>query len=152
MATGPLPTARNVHHVSVTVSDLDAAVAFFVDAIGCECLYRKGPFGDPDGDSMARRLGVHADARARLAMLRCGPATNLELFEWESPDQETRPPRNSDVGAMHLGLEVDDVDAAMAALEARMTWTCWRGHGRTPTGNCTGRHRPGPTDTRTDND
>jgi catechol 2,3-dioxygenase-like lactoylglutathione lyase family enzyme len=119
MATDPLPTARNVHHVSVTVSDLDAAVAFFLDAIGCECLYRKGPFGDPEGDSMARRLGVHGDARARLAMLRCGPTTNLELFEWDSPDQETRPPRNSDVGAMHLGLEVDDIDAAMAALETR---------------------------------
>jgi catechol 2,3-dioxygenase-like lactoylglutathione lyase family enzyme len=114
-----LPTARNVHHVGVTVSDLDESVAFFVDCIGCECLYRKGPFGDPDGDSMTRRLGVHADATARLAMLRCGPATNIELFEWDSPDQDTQPPRNSDVGAMHIGLQVDDIETAMEALEAR---------------------------------
>ncbi len=119
MANEHLPTARNVHHISVTVSDLAAAVDFFVDAIGCELLYEKGPFGDPDGESMTRRLGVHSDATARLAMLRCGPTTNLELFEWESPDQDAEVPKNSDVGAMHIGLQVDDIEAAIVALEDR---------------------------------
>lgn len=118
MSNDHLPTARNVHHVSVTVSDLDAAVEFFREAIGCELLYGKGPFGDPDGDSMTRRLGVHPDAEARLAMLRCGPTTNLELFEWDAPDQASDPPENSDVGAMHIGLQVEDIDAAIEALAA----------------------------------
>ena len=113
-----LPTARNVHHVSVTVSDLDTVTKFFQETIGCELLYEKGPFGDPDGDSMTRRLGVHPDAEARLAMLRCGPTMNLELFEWEAPDQESEPPKNSDVGAMHIGLQVDDIEAATEALES----------------------------------
>lgn len=118
MSEGHLPTARDVHHVSVTVSDLDAVVEFFVDSIGCELLYRKGPFGDPDGERMTRHLGVHPDATATLAMLRCGPSLNLELFEWESPDQDRALPKNSDVGAMHIGLYVDDIDAAIEALEA----------------------------------
>lgn len=118
MSDDHLPTARGVHHVSVTVTDLDAAVDFFIDTIGCDLLYEKGPFGDPDGDSMTRRLGVHPDATARLVMLRCGPTLNLELFEWESPDQDDSPPKNSDIGAMHLGLYVDDIDAAIEPLEA----------------------------------
>lgn len=118
MSNDHLPTARNVHHTSVTVSDLDATVEFFQDVIGCELLYEKGPFGDADGDSMKRRLGVHPDAEARLAMLRCGPTTNLELFEWDAPDQDGDPPKNSDVGAMHIGIQVDDIATAMDALES----------------------------------
>ncbi|RRJ30753.1 VOC family protein [Halocatena pleomorpha] len=114
-----LPTARNVHHVGLTVPDLDVAVAFFVDALGCEELYRKGPFGDPDGDSMARRLDVHPDATASLAMLRCGPTTNLELFEWNAPDRDETPTNNADVGGMHLALQVEDIDAAVSALSDR---------------------------------
>lgn len=112
-------TAQNAHHVGLTVPNLDEAVDFFVDAIGCEELYRKGPFGDSDGQSMERRLGVHPDATATLAMLRCGPTMNLELFEWDAPDQDETPPKNSDIGAMHLGLQVADIDAAMDGLADR---------------------------------
>ncbi|RBI59952.1 hypothetical protein DMJ13_19835 [halophilic archaeon] len=65
-------TAQNVHHVGITVPDLDAAVDFFVEAIGCDELYRKGPFGDSEGRTMERRLDVHPDATASLAMLRWG--------------------------------------------------------------------------------
>ena len=114
-----IPTATNVHHVGVTVPDLDEAVDFFVDCVGAELLYRKGPFGDPDGDSMERRLGVHPDATASLAMLRCGPTTNLELFEWETPDQNDEAPPISDVGATHLGIQVGDIEKAVEALEGR---------------------------------
>lgn len=112
-------TARNVHHVGLTVPDLDEAIEFFVDAIECDVLYRKGPFGDSDGDSMKRRLDVHSDATASLAMLRCGPTTNLELFEWDAPDQDETPTKNSDIGAMHLGLQVEDIDSAVEALTDR---------------------------------
>lgn len=112
-------TARNVHHVGITVPDLDEAVDFFVNALDCDVLYRKGPFGDSDGDSMKRRLDVHPDARASLAMLRCGPTMNLELFEWDAPDQDETPPKNSDIGAMHLALEVEHIDTAVNAMVAR---------------------------------
>ncbi|MCX2818763.1 VOC family protein [Haladaptatus sp. F3-133] len=114
----PLPTATNVHHIGVTVPDLDEAVGFFTDCLGARELYRKGPFGD-DGDAMERRLGVHPDATASLAMLRLGPTANLELFEWDAPDADGETPRLSDTGATHIGIQVDDVDEATAAVEAR---------------------------------
>lgn len=110
-----IPTARNVHHVSVTVPDLDDAVEFFVEVLGGQLLYEKGPFADPD--FMETNLNVHPEAEARLAMLRFGPTTNVELFEWDSPDQTERHPSNSDVGASHLAIEVEDMDAAVEYLD-----------------------------------
>lgn len=114
-ADSGIPTARNVHHISITVPDLTEAVDFFVEVLGAELLYRKGPFADPE--FMETNLDVHPDAEGKLAMLRCGPTTNVELFEWESPDQTERHPKNSDVGASHLGIEVDDMDAALDYLD-----------------------------------
>lgn len=52
-------------------------------------------------------------------MLRCGPSTNLVLFKWKSPGSDMTPPTNSDVGAMHIGLQVTDIDVAIAAIMRR---------------------------------
>jgi len=114
-----LPTAEFVHHVAITVPDLDEALDLFVEVLGCEELYRKGPFGDPEGDSMERRLNVHPDATAELVMLRCGPTMNLELFEWDAPDQDETPPTLADNGATHLGIQVESIDSALDALSGR---------------------------------
>ena len=112
-----IPGARAVHHVAYTVPDLDEAVRFFVDVIGAELAYTLDRVADPGGDWMTRKLDVHAAAVARIAMLRLGPVTNLELFEYDSPDQRRTLPRNSDWGGHHLAIHVDDVDRAVAYLE-----------------------------------
>jgi catechol 2,3-dioxygenase-like lactoylglutathione lyase family enzyme len=64
-------------------------------------------------------LDVDPAARARLRFLRCGHGTNLELFEYEAPEQAKRLPRNSDHGGHHLAFYVDDMDAAVPWLRAR---------------------------------
>jgi catechol 2,3-dioxygenase-like lactoylglutathione lyase family enzyme len=111
-----VPGARAVHHIAYTVPDLEQAVAFFVDVLGAETVYRLGPVEDRTGDWMSRKLGVHRDASLRIAMLRLGPVTNLELFEYASPDQRRELPRNSDWGGHHLAIYVDDVDKATEYL------------------------------------
>lgn len=111
-----LPGARAVHHIAYTVPDLEEAVRFFVDVIGAELAYRLGPVEDREGDWMTRKLGVHPRASAHIAMLRLGPVTNLELFEYTAPDQDRARPRNSDWGGHHFALYVDDVDKAVAHL------------------------------------
>ncbi|WP_232778476.1 VOC family protein [Carbonactinospora thermoautotrophica] len=65
---------------------------------------------------MARQLNVHPRACTRIAMLRLGPTTNVELFQYEAPDQNTRIPLNCDHGGHHLAFFVDDVDAAVEYL------------------------------------
>ncbi|MDT3399399.1 VOC family protein [Streptomyces sp. B1866] len=111
-----VPGATAVHHVAYTVPDLDEAVAFFTGVMGARLAYRTGPVSDPDGDWMARQLGVHPRARARIAMLRLGPVTNVELFQYTGPGRRRRMPRNSDWGGHHLALWTDDFDASVAHL------------------------------------
>lgn len=114
-----LPGLRGTDHIGFTVPDLEEAVAFFVDVIGCEPFYELGPFRS-DGDWMETHLGVHPRAVARkLKFLRCGHGSNFELFEYEAPGQSRAQPRNSDVGGHHLAFYVDDFDAALAYLRSR---------------------------------
>lgn len=113
---GGLPGLRGTDHIGFTVPDLDEAVRFFVDVIGCEPFYDLGPF-QSDGDWMATHLNVHPRAvMRRLKFLRCRNGSNFEIFEYESADQNRTQPRNSDVGGHHLAFYVDDMAAALEHL------------------------------------
>lgn len=114
-----IPGATAVHHIAYTVPDLNQAVEFFTDVIGAELVYVQGPIQDSESDWMTRQLGVAAEACAQIAMLRLGPVTNLELFEYTAPDQRRSLPRNSDWGGHHLAIHVTDVDVAVAYLRTR---------------------------------
>jgi catechol 2,3-dioxygenase-like lactoylglutathione lyase family enzyme len=119
MPTNPrIPTMRAVDHIAFTVPDLDAAVRFFVDHFGAELVYTDGPFEDPEDDGMRRRLNVDPRARCALAMIRLGQHHNVELFEYQAPDQQATPPRNSDIGGHHLAFYVDDIDAGYRYVRA----------------------------------
>ena len=111
-----LPGLRGTDHIGFTVPNLDEAVAFFVEVIGCEAFYDLGPFR-ADDDWMHTHLDVHPRAvMKRLKFLRCRHGSNFEIFEYSSPDQNTVQPRNSDVGGHHLAFYVDDIAAALAHL------------------------------------
>jgi len=69
---------RSADHMGFVVPDLDEAVSFFVEVLGAEEVFRIAPISDPNGDSMTRKVGVHPRATVRGAMLRFGPATNVE--------------------------------------------------------------------------
>jgi catechol 2,3-dioxygenase-like lactoylglutathione lyase family enzyme len=68
-----------------------------------------------------RRIAVvqPQGAGGGFAMLRLGPVTNLELFEYEAPDQNRTLPANSDWGGHHLALHVRDIDAAAQYLSGQ---------------------------------
>ncbi|WP_237773377.1 MULTISPECIES: VOC family protein [Streptomyces] len=111
-----IPTVRNVDHFAYTVPDLDRAVDLFTRVLGAELLYRLGPVEEPDSDWMTRQLGVHPRASAHIAMLRFGPVSNLELFQYTAPEQRTEVPGFTDVGGHHIGIHVGDLDQALARL------------------------------------
>ena len=119
MSENGLPGLRGTDHIGFTVPNLDEAVDFFVNVIGCEAFYDLGPF-QFDGDWMQRQLNVHPRAvMRRLKFLRCRHGSNFEIFEYEAPDQNTAQPRNSDIGGHHLAFYVDDMDAALAYLRGK---------------------------------
>lgn len=111
-----LPGLRGTDHIGFTVPDLEQAVAFFVEVIGCEPYYQLGPFSAQD-DWMEKTLNVHPrSVMKKLKFLRCKNGSNFEIFEYVSPDQDVEQPRNSDVGGHHLAFYVDDFNAALAHL------------------------------------
>lgn len=119
MHTTPVPGVRGVDHIGITVPDLVAAHEFFTGVLGCEYLYRLGPYQDPSGPWMKEHLGVHeAAVMERLHFYRLGGQAVFEVFQYHAPDQVRTPPRNSDVGGHHVAIYVEDLDTAVAALHA----------------------------------
>ncbi len=124
------PQFLSVDHISWTVPDLEAAIAFYRDVIGAEELFRMGPLDAADipvdeqgRDWMETHVGVKG-ARLTLTMLKLTDNLNFQLVQYDKPaDRGQTLPRNCDRGGHHLGLKVDDVDKAIAYLAA---------HGCTP--------------------
>lgn len=114
-----IPGLRGQDHIGITVPDIDEAVRFFVDVVGCTLATAFGPVRDDSGSFMADTLGVHPRAVIeRIALLRCGNGSNIELFQYSAPDQRDAIPKNSDIGGHHLAFYVDDIGAAVAYLRA----------------------------------
>lgn len=116
-ASAELPGMRGTQHIGITVPDLAASVAFFVDVLGCEEHFSIGPFGPFDDDWMAVNLNV--DPRAvinKATLVRCGNGPAFEIFDYDAPDQQVVTARNSDVGGHHIAFYVDDIDAATEYL------------------------------------
>lgn len=107
-----------MHHIGITVPDIEQGIKFFQDVLGAVTVFRTGPFS-VDEDFMQRRLGVPRHTKIRdLVFLRCGDGVNVELFEYAGEDSSARPKRNSEVGGTHLCFEVEDVFASAERLRA----------------------------------
>lgn len=114
-----LPGLAGTDHIGITVPDIEQAVEFFVDVIGCEELYSMGPFRDDEGGWMKTHLNVQPRAVIpNVRMLRCKNGSNYELFEYLVDGQASAPPANSDIGGHHVAFYVDDIDAAVEHLRA----------------------------------
>ena len=87
-----------IEHANITVSDLDASIAFYTRLMGGHVRW--------EGLTGAGRRAAHlGDDRSYLS-----------LFEAERPSRA--PEDYAAVGFNHLGFEVDDLDAYRATLQA----------------------------------
>ncbi|MEW9807580.1 VOC family protein [Mesorhizobium sp. ZMM04-5] len=119
-AADSIPGMRGHDHTGVTVPDMAQAVDFFTNVVGCQKAMSFGPFADDKGTFMQDLLGVDPKAVINeITLLRCGFGSNIELFEYASPDQKDMTPKNSDIGGYHIAFYVDDVPAAKAYLEGK---------------------------------
>ncbi|MCB1435211.1 MAG: VOC family protein [Alphaproteobacteria bacterium] len=115
-----MPGVRGMNHIGLTVPDLNEAVTFFTDVLGCQKATSFGPFADDKGTFMQDLLNV--DPRAvinEIVLMRCGFGSNIELFDYDAPDQKTVQPRNSDIGGHHIAFYVDDINAAADYLKSK---------------------------------
>jgi muconolactone delta-isomerase len=117
--SGGVPGLTGTDHFGVTVPNVEQATRFFVEVIGCTRFYPLGPIRSDD-DWMKTHLNVDPRAEVtKIQFLRCKNGINFELFEYKSPDQHREMPKNSDIGGHHIGIYVEDFDAALAYLKSK---------------------------------
>lgn len=115
-----VPGLPGVEHLAFTVPDLEQAIDFFVEVLGCERLYDMGRFADDTGTWMSDNLAVHPRSEIdNFAFLRCANGANFEIFQYQAPDQVKRWPRMSDYVGTHVGFYAQDMDAALNNLRQR---------------------------------
>ena len=109
-------TIKRMDHVGIVVNDLAAAIAFFAE-LGLE---GQGD-GPVEGDWVDRVVGLQG-VRAEIAMMETPDGHGrLELVKFQSPaarDGDAQAPANA-LGLRHITFLVDDLDGAVAALQAR---------------------------------
>jgi catechol 2,3-dioxygenase-like lactoylglutathione lyase family enzyme len=109
-----------LHHVGITVADLDRSVEFYTALTGGAVM-----FSEPmRGPRVAAHMAIDDPGLdLRFAMIRINN-TILELIEFTRPRGERRFSwANTNAGAVHLAFEVPDIAAAHRRLsEAGMTF------------------------------
>ena len=101
-------------HVGITVPDIDEAVAWFENVMGCVAPLTFGPFsGIQDLLDVDPQAVIH-----QITMVRCGRSANIELFHYSAPNQRTDFPKNSDWAGHHIAFYVTDIDAAVQYMVA----------------------------------
>ncbi len=102
-------------HFGITVPDVDEAVEWFEDVMGCVSPLSFGPFA-----GVGEVVDVDpAAVIEKIRMVRCGRSANIELFEYSAPGQRTTLPRNSDWSGSHIAFYVNDIGAAVAYMVSR---------------------------------
>jgi catechol 2,3-dioxygenase-like lactoylglutathione lyase family enzyme len=107
---------KGLHHVGITVRDLDASIRFYHGVLGLDFVNEPSPwFDDP---ALGPAVGVPG-AALRQVSLKLGETT-FELLEYRSPASETpKPLLSNNIGASHVAFLVDDIHATKADLEKK---------------------------------
>jgi catechol 2,3-dioxygenase-like lactoylglutathione lyase family enzyme len=107
---------KGLHHVGITVKDLEASIHFYHDILGLPFSNEPSPWFE--GPELGPAVGVPGAALRQVSLL-LGDTT-LELLEYKSPPSETaKPLLSNNIGASHVGFLVDDIRAKKAELEAQ---------------------------------
>lgn len=113
-----LPGLRGSDHIGITVPDLEEAEDFLIRVLGAQLVYTLGG-KRADDNWMQNQLDVHPRTEIKeIRFYRLGNGTNFEVFHYEPAEQQGAMPLNSDIGGHHVGLYVDDMDAALEHLRA----------------------------------
>ena len=108
---------KGLHHTGIIVKNLDRSIYFYHDVLGLQFSNEPSPWFE--GEGLASAVGV-PEARLRQVCLLASPDSILELLEYSNrpADNDTAIQQNY-LGAMHVALQVDDIYAKKAELEAK---------------------------------
>ena len=94
-----------IHHIAISVENLDAAVSFYQNAFGFEVVQTS----DFNKNKLVDAAIGLTDAEARMAMLKA-PNAFVELWEYTHPQPKDLRSRPCDHGYPHFALQVSNID------------------------------------------
>lgn len=101
-----------IHHAGVTVSDLDRSLNFYVGLLD---LVESGRF-ERSGDHVDTVTG-YPNSVIKQAFVRPSHGDSvIELLQYVDGHPTSIDPDNHHAGAVHIAVEVDDLDATLARL------------------------------------
>ena len=110
-------TLKAIHHSGLVIRDLDRSIYFYHDILGLPFANEPTPWFE--GEQLATGVGVPG-AVLRQVSLWVGQHSTLELIEYGTrPETSTAPVPNNYMGAAHVCMLVDDIEAKKAELEAK---------------------------------
>ncbi|MEP0323949.1 VOC family protein [Bauldia litoralis] len=108
MATaGEAASATGLHHVGMSVADLDAALAFWEPFLGVPARWRTVL----DRPYLGRHVG-YPGVTIRAAFIDLPGGNTLELLDYQVPDKAQIPDPTANPGNVHLCLTVADAATA----------------------------------------
>jgi len=113
-------------HTGITVLNLERSLAFWRDLLGFELSHTAHQTGQ-----LAKEITGVAGAELKLAVLKAPGGHKIELLEYLAPPERTKHAdlRPCDVGAVHVALLVDDLNAVLEKILA----SGWKAAGRPQT-------------------
>lgn len=100
----------HIHHTGLVVTDLEEALSFYRDTLGFDVIEEFTLSEDGIGTAIGVD-GVVGDF-AHLDT----DGSRLELIEYEPAGEDVSPDAINQIGATHLGFEVEDIDTFYAEL------------------------------------
>jgi len=113
-------------HTGFTVSNLERSLAFWRDVLGFELSHRAHQAGE-----MAAEITGVAGAEIKLAVVKAPGGHKIELLEYLAPPDRKKSVdlRPCDIGAVHVALTVDNLDAVLDRIAA----AGWKASGKAQT-------------------
>lgn len=110
-------TLGEIHHLGLTVSDIERSIHFYRDMLGMTLVRRRPKV---DADYVAQQTGYPA-VKLSVASFKVAPDSpqSLELVEYLTHTGEAGETASNQPGTSHLCLLVDDFHACYSALTAQ---------------------------------
>ena len=105
--SGAVATASAVHHIGMSVANLDDAVKFWESFLGVPVRWRT----TLDRPYLATITGIPG-VSINAAFIDLPGGVILELLDYQSPNKSANPEATPNPGNMHICLAVDDANLA----------------------------------------